>query len=130
MKRCSEPSACFICCWMCGDGPGRIHLVESGGCEEPSKDKGRTEIKLLYLLLVTPRSSSSSSGVTGESAVVMWSLRSCRSSRLQLKDYLFHSQAEESAPPHQFTACRYHLIVAQWRRDSKTSRSMFCLFAQ
>lgn len=88
---------------LCGNGPGRIHLVESGGCKEPLKDKGRTEIKLLYLLVVTPRSSSSSSVVTGESVVVMWILVDPRGawwslmeppvvslSRLQLKDYLFH----------------------------------------
>lgn len=88
---------------LCGNGPGRIHLVECGGCKEPLKDKGRTEIKLLYLLVVTPRSSSSSSVVTGESAVVMWILVDPRGawwslmeplvvslSRLQLKDYLFH----------------------------------------
>lgn len=123
---------------LCGNGPGRIHLVESGGCKEPLKDKGRTEIKLLYLLLVTPRSSSSSSVVTGESAVVMWSLVEpdgawwslmeppvVSLSQLQLKDYLFHFQAGESAPPHQFT-----VLVSQCRRNSKTFRSMFCLFAQ
>lgn len=88
---------------LCGNGPGRIHLVESGGCKEPLKDKGRTEIKLLHLLVVTPRSSSSSAVVTGESVVVMWILVEpdgawwslmeppvVSLSRLQLKDYLFH----------------------------------------
>lgn len=112
---------------LCGNGPGRIHLVESGGCKEPLKDKGRTEIKLLYLLVVTPRSSSSSAVVTGESAVVMWilvepdgawwSLRSCRYHDSSWRIICFTFQAGESAPPHQFTACRYHITVQEKQQN-------------
>lgn len=112
---------------LCGNGPGRIHLVESGGCKEPLKDKGRTEIKLLYLLVVTPRSSSSSSVVTGESVVVMWSLVepdgawwslwSCRYHDSSWRIICFTFQAGESAPPHQFTACRYHITVQEKQQN-------------
>lgn len=121
---------------LCGNGPGRIHLVESGGCKEPLKDKGRTEIKLLYLLVVTPRSSSSSAVVTGESAVVMWilvepdgawwSLRSCRYHDSSWRIICFTFQAGESAPPHQFTACRYHITVQEKQQNIQVHVLFVC----
>lgn len=121
---------------LCGNGPGRIHLVESGGCKEPLKDKGRTEIKLLYLLVVTPRSSSSSAVVTGESAVVMWilvepdgawwSLRLCRYHDSSWRIICFTFQAGESAPPHQFTACRYHITVQEKQQNIQVHVLFVC----
>lgn len=122
---------------LCGNGPGRIHLVESGGCKEPLKDKGRTEIKLLYLLVVTPRSSSSSAASQGSrllSCGSSWSLMepdgasgrvvittpaeglSVSLSRLENLLLLISSQPAD--------------IISQCRRNSKTFRSMFCLSAQ
>lgn len=129
---------------LCGNGPGRIHLVESGGCKEPLKDEGRTEIKLLYLLVVTPRSSSSSSVVTGESAVVMWILVEPRGAWWSLMEPDGASgRVVITTPAEGLSVSLSRLenllllissqpadIISQCRRNSKTFRSMFCLSAQ